>query len=106
MRAVGAPATPIRCGRSARLRGPPAHHFLISESRSVEPRSTSNCFWRRNKGACKTTIYDWFAEFERRGVNLSDEFHDGRPSIAVNNKNINGVRHIIETGRHVTYHEI
>ncbi|GBP79117.1 hypothetical protein EVAR_54477_1 [Eumeta japonica] len=39
-------------------------------------------------------------------VNLSDEFRDGRPSTAVNNKNIDAVRRVIETERHVTYHEM
>ncbi|GBP40079.1 hypothetical protein EVAR_33653_1 [Eumeta japonica] len=36
----------------------------------------------------------------------SDKFNDGRPSIAVYNKNIDAVRRMIETDRRVTYHEI
>ncbi|GBP28349.1 hypothetical protein EVAR_11812_1 [Eumeta japonica] len=36
--------------------------------------------------SCKTTIYNWFVELKRGRVNLSDEFRDGRPSTAVNNK--------------------
>ncbi|GBP26622.1 hypothetical protein EVAR_18259_1 [Eumeta japonica] len=36
----------------------------------------------------------------------NDEFHDRRPSTAVNNKNINAVRCMNETGRYVTYGEI
>ncbi|GBP49887.1 hypothetical protein EVAR_29500_1 [Eumeta japonica] len=36
---------------------------------------------------------------------FSDEFRDGRPSIAVNNKNIDAVRRMIETDRHVTYYK-
>ncbi|GBP81610.1 hypothetical protein EVAR_21240_1 [Eumeta japonica] len=55
---------------------------------------------------CKTTIYNWFAEFKRGLVYLSDEFRDGRPSTALNNKNIDVVRRMIETDRHVSYHEI
>ncbi|GBP37740.1 hypothetical protein EVAR_29941_1 [Eumeta japonica] len=54
----------------------------------------------------KTTIYNWFAEFKRGRVNLTDEFHDGSPSTAVNNKAIDAVHLTIETDRHVTYHEI
>ncbi|GBP30673.1 hypothetical protein EVAR_75894_1 [Eumeta japonica] len=43
----------------------------------------------------------------KRGcVNLSDEFRDGRPSTAVNKKNIDTVYCTIETERHVIYHEI
>ncbi|GBP58648.1 hypothetical protein EVAR_38109_1 [Eumeta japonica] len=51
-------------------------------------------------------IYNWFTEFKCGRVNLSDEFRDGRPSTAVNNKNIDAVRCMIETDRHVTYLEI
>ncbi|GBP08842.1 hypothetical protein EVAR_78244_1 [Eumeta japonica] len=51
------------------------------------------------------TIYNWFAEIKRGRVNLSDKFRDGRPSTALNNKNIDAVRRII-TDRHVTNHEI
>ncbi|GBP73766.1 hypothetical protein EVAR_42938_1 [Eumeta japonica] len=55
--------------------------FLLS---SVESRLTSNCFG--NASPCKTTIYNWFAEFKRGRINLSNEFRDGRPSSDVNNK--------------------
>ncbi|GBP60198.1 hypothetical protein EVAR_81343_1 [Eumeta japonica] len=54
----------------------------------------------------KTTIYNKFAEFKRGRVNLSDKFLDDRPSTVVNNKNIDAVRRMMETDRHVTYHEI
>ncbi|GBP32753.1 Beta-glucuronidase [Eumeta japonica] len=47
-----------------------------------------------------------YLEFKRGRINLSDEFRDGRPSTAVNNKNIDAVRRMIETDRRVTYHEI
>ncbi|GBP25996.1 hypothetical protein EVAR_84556_1 [Eumeta japonica] len=45
-------------------------------------------------------------DFKRGCVNLSKELHDGRPSTVVINRNINAVRRMIETDRHVTYHEI
>ncbi|GBP94723.1 hypothetical protein EVAR_100433_1 [Eumeta japonica] len=45
-------------------------------------------------------------EFKRCRANLSNEFCDGRPSTAVNNKNIDAVRRMIETDKHVTHHEI
>lgn len=59
-----------------------------------------------DEAPCKTTVYSWFAEFKRGRINLSDESRDGRPSTAVTNKNIDAVRRMIETDRHVTYHEI
>ncbi|GBP26714.1 hypothetical protein EVAR_23485_1 [Eumeta japonica] len=59
-----------------------------------------------DEAPCKTTVYNWFAEFKRGRVNLSDEFRDDRPSTAVNNKNIDAVRRMIETDRHVTIHNI
>ncbi|GBP39826.1 hypothetical protein EVAR_88329_1 [Eumeta japonica] len=40
----------------------------------------------------KTTTYNWFPEFKRGRVNLSDEFRDDRPFTAVNNKNIDSDR--------------
>ncbi|GBP66479.1 Histone-lysine N-methyltransferase SETMAR [Eumeta japonica] len=55
---------------------------------------------------CKTTVYNWFSEFKCGRVNLSDEFRDNLPSTAVNNKNINSMRRVIETNGHATYHEI
>ncbi|GBP37915.1 hypothetical protein EVAR_21451_1 [Eumeta japonica] len=44
--------------------------------------------------------------FKHGRVNLSNEFHNGGPSTAVDNKSIDALRHMIETDRHVTYHEI
>ncbi|GBP53722.1 hypothetical protein EVAR_39876_1 [Eumeta japonica] len=55
---------------------------------------------------CKTTNYNWFAEFKLGRVNLSDEFRNGRPSTAVNNKTIDSVCCMIETDRYVTYYQI
>ncbi|GBP10985.1 hypothetical protein EVAR_5537_1 [Eumeta japonica] len=45
-------------------------------------------------------------EFKRGRVNPSDEFRDDRLSSAVNHKNIDAVRRMIETDKHVTHHEI
>ncbi|GBP49941.1 Autophagy-related protein 16-1 [Eumeta japonica] len=53
----------------------------------------------------KTTIYNWFAEFNRGRVNLSSKFRNDRTSTAVN-KNIDSARRMIETDGHVTHHEI
>ncbi|GBP49994.1 hypothetical protein EVAR_37079_1 [Eumeta japonica] len=43
---------------------------------------------------------------KRGRVNLKDEFRDGRPSTAVNDKNVDDVRRMITTNRHVTDREI
>ncbi|GBP49544.1 hypothetical protein EVAR_45608_1 [Eumeta japonica] len=59
-----------------------------------------------DEAQCKTTIYNWFAEFKCGRVNFSDEFHDGRLFTAVNNKNIDAAHRTIETDRHLIYHEI
>ncbi|GBP85994.1 hypothetical protein EVAR_57470_1 [Eumeta japonica] len=59
-----------------------------------------------DEAPCKTTIYKWCAEFKRDRVIVSDEFRDGRQSIAVNNINIDAVLRMIYTDRHVIYHEI
>ncbi|GBP45176.1 hypothetical protein EVAR_25881_1 [Eumeta japonica] len=39
-------------------------------------------------------------------VSISDEFHDRHSFAAVNNKNIDAVRRMIETDRNVTYREV
>ncbi|GBP32593.1 hypothetical protein EVAR_25952_1 [Eumeta japonica] len=49
---------------------------------------------------------NWFAKFKHGLINLNDEFLDGRPSTAVNNKNMDSVRRMIATDRHVTYYDI
>ncbi|GBP72735.1 hypothetical protein EVAR_75354_1 [Eumeta japonica] len=59
-----------------------------------------------DEAPCKTTIYNWFAEFKSDRVDLSNRFPDDRLYIAVNNKNIGAARRVIETDRLVTYHEI
>ncbi|GBP05277.1 hypothetical protein EVAR_76727_1 [Eumeta japonica] len=43
---------------------------------------------------------NWFAEFKRDCISLSDEFRDGRLSIAVKNKNIEDVHPVVETDRY------
>lgn len=53
-----------------------------------------------------STVFRWFAEFNRGRSSLSDEHREGRPSTAVTTENIDAVRNMIETDRHVTYHEI
>ncbi|GBP75145.1 hypothetical protein EVAR_42388_1 [Eumeta japonica] len=45
----------------------------------------------------RPTIYNWFAQFKHSRVNLIDEFRDGRPPTAVNNKYIDAVRTMILT---------
>ncbi|GBP97623.1 hypothetical protein EVAR_72626_1 [Eumeta japonica] len=55
---------------------------------------------------CNTTVYNWFTEFMRVHVNLIDEFRDDCLSTALNNKNIDAVRCMIETDMRVAYHEI
>ncbi|KAL0869565.1 hypothetical protein ABMA27_005831 [Loxostege sticticalis] len=54
----------------------------------------------------KTTIYRWFAEFQRGRVKLSDESRQGRPKTSVTQENVDVVRKLIEEDRHVTYREI
>ncbi|KAL0869896.1 hypothetical protein ABMA27_006096 [Loxostege sticticalis] len=54
----------------------------------------------------KTTIYRWFAEFQRGRVKLSDDPRQGRPKTAVTQENVDVVGKLIEEDRNVTYHEI
>ncbi|GBP26156.1 hypothetical protein EVAR_74918_1 [Eumeta japonica] len=71
------------------------------------PRSASTAFG--NEAPCKEIMYNWFAKLKRDRVNLSnlsEEFRDGRPSTAVNNKKIDALRHMLKTDRYVTYYEI
>ncbi|GBP43762.1 hypothetical protein EVAR_28937_1 [Eumeta japonica] len=49
----------------------------------------------------RTTFRDQV--FKRGRVNLSDGFRDGHPSTAVNNKTIDAVRRVVETGRHLPF---
>lgn len=54
----------------------------------------------------KTTIFSWFAEFNRCRASVSNEFREGRPKSVVVPENIDDVREMILEDRHVTYHEI
>ncbi|GBP62987.1 hypothetical protein EVAR_44040_1 [Eumeta japonica] len=49
----------------------------------------------------KSTVYNGFAEFKLGRVNVSNEFSYDRPSTAVNNKNIDVMRRMIETDKMV-----
>ncbi|GBP55324.1 hypothetical protein EVAR_43079_1 [Eumeta japonica] len=49
-------------------------------------------------------LYNRYAKFKRGRVNVSDEFRDGHPSTAVNNKNVDAVRRMIDIDGHVIYH--
>ena len=48
------------------------------------------------------TVYNWFAEFQRRRTFLSDKFREDRPSTSVVATNVDAVREIIERDRHIT----
>ena len=54
----------------------------------------------------KTTVYRWYAEFQRGRCSLSDEPREGRPKTAVTQENVDAVRNMIMEDRHVTYREI
>ncbi|GBP43467.1 hypothetical protein EVAR_16041_1 [Eumeta japonica] len=60
------------------------------------------------RGVCALHISRWTDpdNFQRCRVNVSDEFRVSRPSIAMNNENIDDVSCMIETDRHVTHHDI
>ncbi|GBP05690.1 hypothetical protein EVAR_5034_1 [Eumeta japonica] len=51
---------------------------------------------------CKKSICNCFSEFMRGCINLVYQFRDGRPFTTVDNKNIDAVRRMIETGSVVT----
>ncbi|GBP66169.1 hypothetical protein EVAR_81826_1 [Eumeta japonica] len=59
-----------------------------------------------DKAQYKTTNHNWFFEFKRDHVNVSDEFRDGRSFTAMKDKNVDATCRLIETDRQVTYHEI
>ncbi|GBP29383.1 hypothetical protein EVAR_22755_1 [Eumeta japonica] len=69
---------------------------LFPSEDEIEPEEEvqNSLAWLRtafgDKAPCKTTIYNLFVEFKSGCVNLSDEFRDGRPTIVVNNKKIDG----------------
>ena len=52
------------------------------------------------------TVYNWFNEFKRSRINLTDDLREGRPSTATTEDNIDVVRRMIETDIRVTYQQI
>lgn len=54
----------------------------------------------------RTSVYRWFAEFNRGRSSLNDEFREGRPKAVVVPKNIDAVSELVLQDRHVTYREI
>ncbi|GBP51277.1 hypothetical protein EVAR_48370_1 [Eumeta japonica] len=88
--------------------------FLQSSLEDSKKNLTFFRFYRRKTSrVCVTASKQIFPDdlleggtIQARSSNLSDEFRDGRPSTAVNNKNIDAMRRMIKTNRHVTHHEI
>lgn len=58
------------------------------------------------KAPSQTTVYRWFSEFQCGRTYISDDFREGRPSTAITDENIDLVRNMIDSDRHVTYAEI
>ncbi|GBP05922.1 hypothetical protein EVAR_3204_1 [Eumeta japonica] len=84
-----------------------SHHVPPAKARSAASHAHHTASFKQSaKRGHVRSLNLHFAEFKRGCVNLSNEFRDGRPSTAVNNKNIDAVRRMIETDRHVTYREI
>jgi [histone H3]-lysine36 N-dimethyltransferase SETMAR len=59
-----------------------------------------------NEAPSKATVYNWYNEFKSGRFYLSDEFREGRPMTAVTQENIEAIRNLIKSDRHVTYREI
>lgn len=59
-----------------------------------------------NEAPSKTTIYRWYAEFQRGRLSLTDDVREGRPKSAVTQENVDAVRQLIKEDRHVSYREI
>ena len=53
-----------------------------------------------------TTVYNWFAEFQRGRTFLNNEFREDRPSTSVVATNVDAVREMIERDRDIRYREI
>lgn len=53
-----------------------------------------------------STVKNWYNEFNRGRLSLSDELREGRPKSVVIPENIDAVRELIMQDRHVTYREI
>lgn len=54
----------------------------------------------------RTSVYRWYAEFNRGRSSLTGEFREGRPKSDVVPETIDDVRQLILQDRHVTYCEI
>lgn len=54
----------------------------------------------------KSTVYEWYAEFNRGRVTLSDEHREGRPATAVTPETIDAVREMLKRDNRTTYEEI
>ncbi|GBP42522.1 hypothetical protein EVAR_81972_1 [Eumeta japonica] len=78
----------------------------IKSGETIEPWMVANAVFFSSELECgqrlaaRHTLYDRYFKCGR--VNLSDEFHDGRPSTAVNYENIDAVRRMIRADRRVT----
>lgn len=55
-----------------------------------------------DKAPHRTTVFRWFAKFNRGRRSLKDEIHKGRPKSVVLPENIDAVREMIRLDRHVT----
>ena len=53
-----------------------------------------------------TSVYRWYAEFNRGRSSPQDEFRESRPKSIIFPKTINAVRQLILKDRHVTYRDI
>ncbi|GBP18463.1 Glutathione S-transferase 1 [Eumeta japonica] len=89
-----------RMGTTSCAHDPPA------ESSALSRASLGIQFLLATKHHARQLFYKWLAESKRRRINPSDEFCEGRPSTAVNQRNVDAVRRMVETDRHMTYHEI
>ena len=54
----------------------------------------------------RTSVYRWYAEFNRSRSSLQDEFREGLPKAVVVPETIDAVSQLILQNRHVTYREI
>ena len=54
----------------------------------------------------RTSVYQWYGEFNRGHSSLQDEFREGRPKSIVVPETIDAVRQLILQDHHVTYREI
>jgi histone-lysine N-methyltransferase SETMAR len=54
----------------------------------------------------RTTVYNWYAEFNYGRDHFKDEPHAGRPRSVVTLENIEAVRQLVNIAPHITYQEI